>query len=118
MNFNAEDIGKRIDDLRKSKNWKQKDIYDKAQISNVAMSRYINGSRIPDTESIYKIAKVLECSIEYLLTGEERKPELPDQEQKLLDLYRQLRPEDKIKIFGYLEAKLPDPQPEDQRKNA
>ena len=118
MLFNAEEIGKRIDQIRRSKNWKQKDIYDRAQMSNVAMSNYINGKRIPDTESIYKIAKALEVSIEYLLTGEDFRPELPDQEEKLLELFRQLSPEDKIKIFGYLEAKIPDPLPEQRLKNA
>ena len=120
MSLNAKEIADRIKNEITKNNFKQKDIYEKADISHTAMSRYVNGSRIPDTESILKIAQSLNVTIEYLLTGADSGPKLPDQEQELLNLFRQLPDQEKIKVFGYLEAKLPEPdaQLSSKRKDA
>ena len=67
--LNAIEIGNRIKEKQKEKNFKQKDIIEKTGISKAAISNYISGTRVPDTESALKLSLVLETSIEWLLTG-------------------------------------------------
>ena len=45
---------------QKEKNFKQKDIIEKTGISKAAISNYISGTRVPDTESALKLSLVLE----------------------------------------------------------
>lgn len=64
-------IGMRISEKMDILGLKQVDIIKITGISKTAISNYVNGNRVPDTMSIYKLSKVLNVSIEYLLTGEE-----------------------------------------------
>ncbi len=120
MKLDANEIAARIKKEMTSQNLKQKDIYINADISQSAFNRYINAQRLPDAEALLGISKSLNITIEYLLTGSDSGPKLPDQEQELLKLFRQLPDQEKIKVFGYLEAKLPEPdeQLSSKRKDA
>lgn len=70
MKENFIGIGKRIKSALDSKGLKQIDACKKANISKNAISNYINGNRVPDTTSLYKLSKLLNVSMEWLLTGD------------------------------------------------
>ncbi|WP_052344214.1 helix-turn-helix domain-containing protein [Bacillus ndiopicus] len=70
MNVNFKGVGERIAAKIKEQKLKQIDVARATGISKNAISNYINGNRIPDTESIYKLATFFSVSIEWLLIGE------------------------------------------------
>jgi len=69
MEKNFFGIGERLKILLHEKKLKQIEACNKASISKNAMSNYINGNRIPDTFSLYKLAKLFDVQIEWILTG-------------------------------------------------
>ncbi|WP_420805161.1 helix-turn-helix domain-containing protein [Gottschalkia acidurici] len=94
-------------------NLKQKDLCNLTNLSKNAISNYISGNRVPDTNSIYKISIALNVSIEWLLTGEEtlRTPNnslgnLSVEEIRIITLFRKLNSIERNKIEGMLEIKV------------
>ena len=84
--LNAIEIGNRIKEKQKEKNFKQKDIIEKTGISKAAISNYISGTRVPDTESALKLSLVLETSIEWLLTGKTTNENFSEDEKEINSL--------------------------------
>jgi transcriptional regulator with XRE-family HTH domain len=62
-----EEIGKRIEELRKSKGWTQEMLAEKLNISRNTLSKLEGGFRDFKSTEILAIAKVLEVSTDYLL---------------------------------------------------
>lgn len=60
-------LQERIRFLMKEKNLNQKQLSEKAKITEASMSKYLSGERNPRTDVIVKIAKALDTSINYLL---------------------------------------------------
>lgn len=69
MGYDFSETGERIKFLMDLNNMKQIDICKMTGISKNAISNYINGNRIPDTVSLYKLAEHFNVSMEWLLTG-------------------------------------------------
>lgn len=90
--LNAIEIGNRIKEKQKEKNFKQKDIIEKTGISKAAISNYISGARVPDTESALKLSLVLETSIEWLLTGKTTNENFSEDEKEIIHCYKQATP--------------------------
>lgn len=65
------DIGKRIAELRKAKNWSQGDLAKAVQASRDIIGKYERGENSPSVEMAVKLADALEVSVDYLL-GKER----------------------------------------------
>lgn len=113
-NFN--DIGKRLNERMDELNLKQVDICKLSGISKNAVSNYVNGNRVPDTMSVYKLSKVLETSMEWILTGEGVKSNrqaqctsqpspLTKEELDMITKYKKLDCEDREDIKGLIELK-------------
>lgn len=60
-------LGERIDELRKQKGLSQKELAAKVGITDVSMSRYINGYRIPKGPILGNIAAALGVSTDFIL---------------------------------------------------
>lgn len=60
-------IGKKIQELRMENNITQEELANKLYISQQAISKWENGTCLPDIENIYKICKIFNISIEDLL---------------------------------------------------
>ncbi|MEY8356921.1 helix-turn-helix transcriptional regulator [Lachnospiraceae bacterium 54-53] len=86
--LNANEIGNRIRLKIKESGLKQKDIVESSGISKAALSNYLNGNRIPDTEAIYKISKELDISIEWILTGESTIENFNEEEKHIIQAYK------------------------------
>ncbi len=63
----ANKIGKRISELLTERGISQKDLSIKANITESAVSHYVNGDRIPRGVNLAKIATALDTTTDYLL---------------------------------------------------
>lgn len=101
-----EEVAERIKKRMKELNLKQKDIVENAEISKPAMSNYMNATRLPDTETIYKLSKILEKDIEWILTGMSTNVNnLTENEKEMLTYFCELPEREQIKIIGIVEEK-------------
>ena len=57
-------------ELRKEKGWSQEDLADKLDISRQAISRWENGTALPDAQNILRISKLFNVTADYLLNDE------------------------------------------------
>ena len=53
----------------------------------------------PSSEKLYEVSKLLQCSMDYLYTGEERSS-LPSGDQELLEIFHSLPPETQRDFLG------------------
>ena len=64
-------FGPRLSGLLKKRGIKQVELSSDTGLSKNTINYYISGKNFPDTESLYKISKALNVSMEWLLTGTE-----------------------------------------------
>lgn len=64
-------IGARIEGLLKKENLTQKELAQMTGITESALSRYINGERIPKMEVIANLATAFNTTSDYLISGKE-----------------------------------------------
>jgi transcriptional regulator with XRE-family HTH domain len=105
--LNANEIGNRIKLKIKDSGLRQKDIVEASGVSKAALSNYLSGNRIPDTEAIYKISKELGTSIEWILTGESTNENFGEEERHLLQAYKNANPSIKEAIRKLLDINEP-----------
>ena len=67
MDFDIEKFSYRLVVLMEEFNLNQKDLSKKVDISNVTISRYISGDRVPRLDVIARLASFFNVSIDYLL---------------------------------------------------
>lgn len=116
MEIIMKSIGERIRDRRKELHLTQNDIKSACGISSGALSEIENGNRTPSVVIFHALANVLECSMDWLATGESSKTEnasssasgdvLNDVESELLKGFRQLDQDDQDELMGLLALKL------------
>ena len=66
----AQNLGGRIAELLTQYNMSQRELADKAGITEVSMSRYIKGDRVPKGTTLANIATALHTTTDFLLNGE------------------------------------------------
>ena len=66
----AHSIGKTIAELRKEKGWSQEDFAEKLDVSRQAISRWENGTALPDAQNILQISKLFGVSADYILNDD------------------------------------------------
>lgn len=88
-------LGERIKKLRQQKKLTQGQLGEKVNVTKVSISGYENGNRTPDTETLQKLADVLETSTDYLLGRTEDSS--PSNVDKLREL--DLKEDEEIHFF-------------------
>jgi len=86
-------LGKRISYARKDSSLSQKDLAEKLQISDRAVSAYEVGRATPPLETLQKISKITQKSLHYFLEGEYSESDLEsklDKVQQELDQIKTL----------------------------
>ena len=68
------ELGSRIAELRKQNNLSQKDLADQLNISNKTISKWECGNGSPDIESLQKLSKIFNITIDELLKNEPDQP--------------------------------------------
>lgn len=56
--------------LRKAKGWSQEDLAEKLDISRQAISRWENGTALPDVQNVLQISKLFNVTTDYLLNDD------------------------------------------------
>lgn len=104
-------IGNRIKERRKELNLTQLDIKEKVGISSGNISDIERGNRLPAATTLVQLAQVLDCSIDYILTGVSPKSDNSDlypveeSAQKLLRLFYVLSDEDQEELIMIAQMK-------------
>lgn len=83
-----EKFGKFITTLRKEKNMTQKDLADKLQITNKAISKWERGISFPDITMLKPLADSLDVSVAELINGEKgnkNETDIEEKTKKILD---------------------------------
>ncbi len=78
--MNTFDVGKFISELRKEKRLTQKELAVKLSVTDKAVSKWETGKCYPDIETIEKISKLFNVSINEVLSGEKILPEKMQEE--------------------------------------
>ena len=82
-------LGGRIKQLRKDRSWTQKELANMLGIRFQLLNKYESGETSPSLERLPGIAKSLETTIDYLLTGiVDADTELHD--KRLIEMFREL----------------------------
>lgn len=131
-------IGTRIKNRRKSLGLTQLDIKTATGISSGNISEIENGNRLPAAATLVQLARILQCTIDWILTGETSAPAPPPDgffvsedsaERMLLQGFRQLSEEDREELMAIMQIKLQkskkrepvsvtsSPLPEDENNN-
>lgn len=69
--LNTEKVGEQIARLRKAKNLTQNELGDRLSVSFQAVSKWERGETLPDTAILVDLARVLETTVDLILTGGE-----------------------------------------------
>ena len=67
------DLGSRITELRKGKNWSQSQLAKNIEVSREIIGRYERNDAAPSIEVAKRIAQALEVSLDYLVGNTEQK---------------------------------------------
>ncbi len=92
--LNGGDIGQRIALLRKEKGYTQEELAGLLHVTGQAVSKWENGNAIPDTILLPVLARIMETSIDRLLTGKDFTKMLSpyDDQYEKSDYYWGLKP--------------------------
>ena len=64
-----EELGQRIQQLRKAKGFSQEELADRVGVSRQAVSKWESGQTAPDLERLLTVSGQLGTTTDYLLTG-------------------------------------------------
>lgn len=74
-------LSDKLIELRKTKGWSQEDFAEKLDVSRQAISRWENGTALPDAQNILRISKLFNVTADYLLNDDyEGEKEIPTAE--------------------------------------
>lgn len=109
-------IGERIKELRKAKHLTQTQIHELTGISSGNLSGIESGKSLPSASAVVELAKVLQCSTDYILTGKTNSDSptsenfdidflVTIEETELLIEMRKLPPDDREELLALLHMK-------------
>ena len=104
-------VGTKLFNIRTGKGETQEEVAESVGISYVSLSRYETGRRMPKMNILARLAEHYGVTVDELIGRDdaETKKEPASsggQDEKLLDLYSRLTPENRIRIDSYLEGLL------------
>lgn len=103
-------IGQRIKDRRKELKITQTQIQQETSISSGNLSCIENGKYLPSAIALLELSKILDCSIDWILTGKssisKAQEILETKEETLLNGFRMLPEDEQQELIEILEMKL------------
>ena len=96
------DLGSKITELRKSKDWSQNELAKQLDVSREIVGRYERNDAVPSIEIAKRIAQTFEVSLDYLVGI--TKQEINNQTLKRLYEIDNLSPENKSLVYTFLDA--------------
>ncbi len=101
------DIGSKITQLRKAKNWSQGELADKIEASRAIIGKYERNENLPSIEMVVKMAKAFDVSVDFLLGEGEYASYDKDTIRRIQDIEK-LDGNTKTKIFDIIDTYLRD----------
>jgi transcriptional regulator with XRE-family HTH domain len=101
------DIGNKITELRKAKNWSQADLAKAIEASRDIIGKYERNENSPSVEMALKIAKVFDVPVDYLL-GEGKHASYDNETVKRLEDIQTLDGNTKSVLFNIIDTFLRD----------
>lgn len=98
--------GVMINKLRKENKYSQKELGDYLGIGVSTISMWESEKREPDYSHLMAIAELFHVSVDYILYGKVDDVKLSHVEKDILDLFRQLPPEQQFEIKGIMKGFL------------
>lgn len=99
----------RIKDLRLEKSLTQAKLAKLLGLNQTAIGKYERGELEPNIQTLIKLSRLFECSIDYLIGNTDdfgnvtvENTELSENEQKLLEDYRSLPRQEKVQAEEYV----------------
>ena len=89
----------------KEKEVTQRDLAEKININETALSRYVNGTRKPRMDILVNIARALNVSVEYLTGKEEGEIEFQEIKNVLCRNLSTMSPEQRLELMEILARK-------------
>ena len=102
------DFGQRIKQLRKQRNWTQKELATKIDVRFPQLNKYESGLHTPPMEKLVKMAEVFDTTIDFLLTGD-RSEQRPMHNLRLLERFQALQDfsaEDQEAVIKLIDAMI------------
>ena len=65
-------LADKLIELRKQKSWSQEEFAEKLDVSRQAVSRWENGTALPDAQNILRISKLFNVTTDYVLGRNEK----------------------------------------------
>ena len=101
-------FGQKVSKLRKEKRLSQINVADAVGVSRDAISRYERDDIIPSVENAKKIAKILNVSLDYLVSDEDKQDVLDIDMVKRIKEVQNLNDDDKNTIVKIIDAYIRD----------
>ena len=111
MELDIQSIGKRIKKRRKELHLTQTEIKEKTGISSGNMSDIERGNRLPAATTLAQLSEILDCSIDWILTGKSPvsenliSPDIGEKDKKLLSLFHEISEEDQEELLMIAQLK-------------
>lgn len=103
-------IGQRIKERRKELKITQTQIQQETSISSGNLSCIENGKYLPSAVALLELSKILDCSVDWLLTGKSSISNnsifLDTEEKELLNGFRELPEDDREELLCLMQMKL------------
>ena len=102
------DFGQRIKQLRKQRNWTQKELANKIDVRFPQLNKYESGLHTPPMEKLVKMAEVFDTTIDFLFTGD-RSEQRPMHNLRLLERFQALEEfnaEDQEAVIKLIDAMI------------
>lgn len=103
-------IGQRIKERRKELKITQTQIQQETSISSGNLSCIENGKYLPSAIALLELSKILDCSVDWLLTGKSLISDnsifLDTEEKELLNGFRELPEDDRAELLCLMQMKL------------
>ncbi len=72
-------FGEKLQALRKSRGWTQEQLSEQIRVSRQTLSKWEQGSVLPDTEYVLSVSRLFQVSTDYLLRDEYDRLEQPSE---------------------------------------
>ncbi|QGH36099.1 helix-turn-helix domain-containing protein [Gracilibacillus salitolerans] len=100
--MNELNIGEQLRSLRKSLNLTTQEVANRVNISQSYISRFENNRSVPDVDMLAKILNALGTDLATFFSYSEDNQKIPEDLAQLIEMSKQLTPEERIKLTEFL----------------
>ena len=96
--MNNENIGAFLAELRKEKGLNQRELAEKLNVTDKAISKWETGKGMPDVSNLIPLANILEVSVTDILSGKRTHNDIEEENKTIVQVIEQTETKSKRKI--------------------